>query len=137
MIEPDDFRPYLPTFSKQTRKQTFSHNGLHLAWPTEWPALFGRGAPLLLEIGFGSGHFLVELARQNLEANVLGVERAHYSLAEAEKRIIKLGLPNVHLVHTDAVLALAWLCEPETFDEIYVNFPDPFPKKAHAKRLLK
>jgi tRNA (guanine-N7-)-methyltransferase len=124
------------TFEKPNTKTTFSHNAIHLPWPSDWTALFGRSAPLLLEIGFGSGHFLVEMARQRPEANVLGVERAHYSLAEAEKRTIKLGLTNVQLVHSDAVLALAWLCQTDTFDEIYVNFPDPFPKKAHAKRRL-
>ena len=123
-------------FTPRRPKPTFSHSALHLPWPTDWPALFGREAPLLLEIGFGSGHFLVALAAQRPDCNVLGVERAHYSLTEAEKRTLKFDLHNVQLVHGDAVLALAWLCLPNTFDEIYVNFPDPFPKKAHAKRRL-
>jgi len=113
-----------------------SVNGLHLHWPTRWPDLFRRDAPLVLEIGFGSGHFLTDLAAQHPDWDLIGVERSYYSVVETEGRVTKAGLPNVRLIYADAKLVLAYICAPATMDAIYVNFPDPFPKKAHAKRRL-
>ncbi|MHB8627265.1 MAG: tRNA (guanosine(46)-N7)-methyltransferase TrmB [Aggregatilineales bacterium] len=117
-------------------KRALTLNGLQLPWPTDWIALFGRSAPLLMEIGFGGGHFLVDLAQRRSDANVVGVERSHYSLTETAERIRKAGLTNIRLIHAEALLALAYLCPPGSLDALYVNFPDPFPKKAHAKRRL-
>jgi len=113
-----------------------SVNGLHLPWPTPWSELFGRSAPLALEIGFGGGHFLVDLAIQHPDWNIIGVERSFYSVVETEKRIEKASVKNARLVYSDARLVLTYVCAPDTMDRIYVNFPDPFPKKAHAKRRL-
>ena len=113
-----------------------SVNGLHLHWPTRWPDLFGREAPLALEIGFGGGHFLTNLAVQHPDLNLIGVERSYYSVVETEDRLDKAAVQNVRLIYADARLVLAYICAPGTMDAIYVNFPDPFPKKAHAKRRL-
>lgn len=65
----------------------------NLPWPTDWGKVFGRSAPLIVEIGFGNGNYLLELARQNPDCNVIGLEIASRSLEKAER---KLGLNGVH-----------------------------------------
>lgn len=89
-----------------------------------------------MEIGFGGGQFLLDLAQKHPEANVLGVEIAAPSLRKAGRRIGRAGVANVRLLHADARLALWGLCAPKTVSELYINFPDPWPKSGHHQRRL-
>lgn len=107
-----------------------------MAWPTDWTAVFNRDAPLLLEIGFGGGHFLVDLAQKRPDANVLGVEISIPSIQRAKRKTRNLGLRNVRLMQIDARLLLQALIPPETLEKVYINFPDPWPKAAHNNRRL-
>lgn len=107
-----------------------------LPWPTDWAALFGRAAPLLVEIGFGGGHFLVEMAQRRPDANLLGVEISNPSLRRAQQKLKTRGLSNVRLLYGDAWI-LFWLsCLPASVQGVYINFPDPWPKLAHQRRRL-
>lgn len=108
----------------------------HLNWPTDWNALFGRSAPLLVEIGFGNGQFLIELARRLPSANVLGLEISLPSLRKAEKKMKTAGLVNGRVLQADAQLFLWALCAPQTISETYINFPDPWPKDRQLHRRL-
>ncbi|MEW5986410.1 MAG: tRNA (guanosine(46)-N7)-methyltransferase TrmB [Chloroflexota bacterium] len=110
--------------------------GPRLPWPADWSQIFGRPAPLLLEIGFGGGQFLLDLAQRHPGANVLGVEIAAPSLRKAGRRIGRAAVANVRLLHADAQLALWGLCAPGTISGLYVNFPDPWPKSGHHQRRL-
>jgi tRNA (guanine-N7-)-methyltransferase len=107
-----------------------------LPWPADWPKLFGRGGPLILEIGFGSGLFLVDLARRYPQANILGLEISIPSVRNAGRKIQRLGLSNVRLMQADARSVLHVLCEPESVASVFINFPDPWPKKDHVGRRL-
>lgn len=107
-----------------------------LAWPADWTAVFRREAPLLLEIGFGSGHFLVDLARKRPSANVLGVEIAIPSLRRAARKVQHAGLSNVRLLQSNAWYVLWALTAPNLIHETYINFPDPWPKSGHHHRRL-
>lgn len=107
-----------------------------LPWPADWPALFGRPGPLVVEIGFGSGLFLVDLARRQPAANVLGLEISVPALRRAARKIERGGLNNVRLVQADAPSALQALFEPESVEAVYINFPDPWPKDDHRDRRL-
>jgi tRNA (guanine-N7-)-methyltransferase len=108
-----------------------------LPWPVDWAAEFGRAAPLLMEIGFGSGQFLSRLARERPEADILGVEISLPSLRNAAQKVAKGELANVRLLHASAQAALTLLCPPQSLSEVYINYPDPWPKKAHnARRLI-
>jgi tRNA (guanine-N7-)-methyltransferase len=98
-------------------------------------AAFGRRARRTLEIGFGTGELLAELARTHPEEDYLGIE-VHRSgvgrlLLEAER----LELKNLRIVCHDAVEALESLA-PASFDEVLIFFPDPWHKKRHHKRRL-
>ncbi|HHH42242.1 MAG TPA: tRNA (guanosine(46)-N7)-methyltransferase TrmB [Chloroflexi bacterium] len=107
-----------------------------LPWPADWETLFGRDAPLIVELGFGNGRFLADLARRHPEANLVGVERAVWPCQRTEARLRKAGLTNVRLVHGEAQAALAYLFRPGTIQALYINFPDPWPKDRHAHRRL-
>ena len=66
-----------------------------LPWPADWAALFGRAAPLVVEIGFGTGRFLIDLARRRPEVNVLGLEISIPAVRIAGRKVQRGGLPNV------------------------------------------
>lgn len=107
-----------------------------LPWPAPWADIFARDAPLLVEIGFGGGHFLVDLARKRPSANVIGVEISLPSLRRGERKVINAGLDNVRLLQCSARYFFWALCPLASLAEVYVNFPDPWPKAAHHQRRL-
>lgn len=105
-----------------------------LSWPANWTELFGREAPLIIEIGFGGGHFLIDLAQKRPSANILGVEISLPSIDKAKRKIKTAALSNVRLLQCDARYLLHALCAPQTVSEVYINFPDPWPKASHHHR---
>ncbi len=113
-----------------------SLRAMSLPWPTDWDGIFGRSAPLVLEIGFGHADFLMYFASQHPGLNVIGIERAHNPMTWAEKKLKKNPLPNVRLVFGDALMSLYCLFAPETLHQVHINFSDPWPKRRHTRRRL-
>ncbi len=112
---------------------------LHCArmpWPVDWPALFGREAPLHLEIGFGGGQFLLDLARKRPSVNLVGLEISLPSLRKAAHQLARADLNHVRIFQGGAETFLGAICAPEELSAVYVNFPDPWPKAAHHHRRL-
>lgn len=107
-----------------------------MPWPTDWTALFGREAPLILEIGFGHGQFLVHLAQTHPDANIIGLEISNRCLVLTEERLTRLGIQNVRVIHSTAEMALQYLFTPESLSEVHINFPDPWFKSRHEGRRL-
>ncbi|MEM7330763.1 MAG: tRNA (guanosine(46)-N7)-methyltransferase TrmB [Chloroflexota bacterium] len=107
-----------------------------LSWPTDWSKVFDREAPFVVEIGFGGGHFLVDLAQKRPYQNILVVEISIPSIQRGERKIRNLGLTHCKILQTDAQFLLQMLCKPESIQEIYINFPDPWRKAAHHNRRL-
>jgi tRNA (guanine-N7-)-methyltransferase len=105
-------------------------------WPVDWPDLYGREAPLLVEIGFGGGHYLVHWARSRPECNLLGLEISLQSLYRGAKKLASAGLSNTRIIQGDSSKALWLLCQPHCIDEVAINFPDPWPKSSHQHRRL-
>ncbi len=107
-----------------------------LPWPVNWQELFGVERPLIVEIGFGYATYLIHLAKQNTNANVIGLEIANRCLVEGENAVEKHNLTNTRIIHSTAETALHHLFEPETISQIHINFPDPWFKKRHGHRRL-
>lgn len=107
-----------------------------LPWPTNWAEIFGREAPLIVEIGFGGGHFLIDLAQKRPFANVLGVEISIPSIRRAVQKTKVAQLDNVRVMQTDAQFLLWALCQTATIQHVFINFPDPWPKAGHNHRRL-
>jgi len=111
-------------------------NILTLDWPLRSERLFPRVQPLVVEIGFGNGDFLMHLARTQPRRNILGFEISGQSLDKAEAKIERLGLDNARVIHGRAETALAHLLAPESVHEFHINYPDPWFKKRHQRRRL-
>ncbi|MFN2221732.1 MAG: tRNA (guanosine(46)-N7)-methyltransferase TrmB [Candidatus Promineifilaceae bacterium] len=109
---------------------------MRMAWPTAWSEIYGRSAPLIIEIGFGNGRFLLDQARQHPASDYLGIEIARPSLRRAANRVRAAGVANVRLIRASAQSALQLLCRPGSVQGVTINFPDPWPKVAHNDRRL-
>ena len=107
-----------------------------------WPALFGRAAPLDVEIGFGLGEFLTRTARQEPERNFVGLEldwpADQKDPAQDHPRLVRGEPPleNVRVIKVDAAVALRRFFRPREIENIYCLFPCPWPKKGHARNRL-
>jgi tRNA (guanine-N7-)-methyltransferase len=108
--------------------------GSQMPYPTEWHNIFGRTAPIVLEIGFGGGHFLVDMAKKRPDVNLIGVEISNPSIRRAAHKVRYMDIENVALVYGDAKGLLWGTMLPETLQECYINFPDPWRKSHHYHR---
>ena len=99
-------------------------------------ATFGRVAPRILEIGFGMGEGLAEIAAARPENDYLGVEVHTPGVGALLKQLGERGLSNVRVIQHDAVEVLSLMLGPESFAGVHIFFPDPWHKKRHHKRRL-
>ncbi len=97
--------------------------------------IFGRAAPLEVEIGSGRARFLVAAARANPAHDFLGLERSLAYSRVCRERIARSGLANARTLRADGRL-FAESLTPESVRAFHVYFPDPWPKKKHRKRRL-
>jgi tRNA (guanine-N7-)-methyltransferase len=98
--------------------------------------LFGRAAPLVVEVGSGMGEATAAMAAADPARNLLAVDVHLQGLGRLLRRIEELRLTNVRVAEGDAVVLLRDMLPPESLDELRVYFPDPWPKARHAKRRL-
>jgi len=104
--------------------------------PLAWRDLFGRDGPVEVEIGSGKGLFLVEASRLRPESGFIGVERAGKWFHRAVERVFKAECANVRLLRADAFDFLDRWVPPESLAALHIYFPDPWPKKRHARRRM-
>ena len=99
-------------------------------------ALFGRRAPLVVEIGSGRGEALVAAAAEHPEHDFLGLEVYVPGVAQTLVTMRHQGVTNVRLAVVNATEALATMLAPASVRELWTWFPDPWHKKRHHKRRL-
>ncbi len=99
-------------------------------------ALFGRSAPLVLEIGSGMGDATAAMASARPETNVLAVEVYKPGIAQTFSHLARRSLGNVRVLRADAVEVLEQVVAPGSLAEVWLFFPDPWPKNKHVKRRL-
>jgi tRNA (guanine-N7-)-methyltransferase len=100
------------------------------------PAVYGRVAPLEVDLGCGDGSFLVALARENPNHDFLGIERLLGRVRSACRRIERAGLTNARVTRFEISYAVEHLLPPPSVTAFYLLFPDPWPKRRHAPRRL-
>ena len=100
-----------------------------------WKEIFGRPAPLYVELGTGKGGFISQIASREPEHSFLGIEAQQDVLYKAAQRVRAAELKNVRLLVFD-IQELENIIAPGEVDGIYINFCDPWPKARHAKRRL-
>ena len=104
--------------------------------PLDPAAVYGRTAPLVLEIGAGTGEAAAVMAAADPSRDVLAVEVHTPGVAMLLRRVEQEGLRNVRVAEGDGLQVLADALGPASLDEVRVFFPDPWPKSRHAKRRL-
>lgn len=105
-------------------------------FPLNWEQIFGRAAPLAVEIGFGNGEFLVNWASRHPDWNFVGIDLSRGSVQRLQKRLLQNAIHNVRILHEDARFALRELFPNNSIKEAIMNFPDPWPKKRHKERRM-
>lgn len=104
--------------------------------PVDLPALFGRTAPVVLEIGCGDGAATATMAAADPARDVLAVDVHTPGLAALLRRLDGDRTANVRVAEGDAHVVLSRMLGPGTLDEVRLWFPDPWPKTRHRKRRL-
>ena len=101
--------------------------------PCNWSEVFGREAPLQVEVGFGNGEFLAWWAGEDPESNFVGMEIPRECLVKASAELEACGRENVRILRGDARFLLRELFESGTLQKVLMQFPLPWPKDRHAK----
>ena len=97
--------------------------------------IFGRQAPVVMEIGCGKGQFACEYAKRNPDKNILAIECVPTVLVEACERVKNEGITNIRFLEMKAEYLPLFIRE-KTICEIYLNFSTPFPKSRHESHRL-
>ncbi|MCX7960821.1 MAG: tRNA (guanosine(46)-N7)-methyltransferase TrmB [Burkholderiales bacterium] len=104
--------------------------------PLEFAAVFGRHAPVVLEIGSGMGETTAAIAAAHPDTDFLAVEVHAPGVGALLNRIAARGLGNLRVIRHDALEVLERMIPDASLAGIHLFFPDPWPKKRHHKRRL-
>jgi len=112
---------------------------LRIAAPEEkkgnWRSLKPDAAALWVEVGCGKGKFTAETAAANPDVLLIAVERCREAMVVAMEKAQAMGLTNVFYIDMD-VEKIEEIFAPGEIDRLFINFPDPWPRKKNAKRRL-
>jgi tRNA (guanine-N7-)-methyltransferase len=137
----------LRSFKQRTSRVTSRQaDGLARLWPSfgvdvddrllDARALFGRSAPLVLEIGFGMAEATAEMAAAQPELDLLAIDVHTPGLGALLLEVEARSLTNVRVAGGDANILLASMLAASSLHEVRIFFPDPWPKTRHWKRRL-
>ena len=104
--------------------------------PLDFALLFGREAPVVLEIGFGNGDSLVAQATASPGKNFIGIEVHDPGIGHCLIKAQEAGISNLRLIGHDAIEVLDEQIPEASLERINLYFPDPWPKKRHHKRRI-
>lgn len=110
--------------------------GVDTRSPIDMDKLFGRQAPRYIEIGFGMGTSLIEMAETHPDRDYLGIEVHRPGVGSLLAKVQEKELSNLRVINDDAVTVLTKLIPADSVDGVMLFFPDPWPKKKHHKRRI-
>ncbi|MDR0663230.1 MAG: tRNA (guanosine(46)-N7)-methyltransferase TrmB [Spirochaetaceae bacterium] len=102
----------------------------------DFNAVFGNGNPITIEIGFGMGGALTEIAASHPDKNYIGIEVFRAGVGRALMNIENMRLANVRVIAHDAAAVLEKMIPDDSIEGFHIFFPDPWQKKRHKKRRL-
>ena len=127
----------LTTGQERALKDLFPLYGLALQdSPLNLEDTFKRTAPCIIEIGFGNGSSLAEMAANNPEQDYIGIEVHRPGVGNLLSQIEKLELTNLRVINDDAVDVLNQMIADASLDAVYLFFADPWHKTRHHKRRI-
>ena len=103
---------------------------------TELAAILPAASAIVLEIGSGHGHFLVQYASEHPQKLCIGVDLIGERIVRAKKKATRAKLTNCHFIRAEAKELIEALPAGVTLAEVWVLFPDPWPKKRHHKNRI-
>jgi len=143
---PKYHRPIRSFVKREGKLTTGQQNAIDQLWSThgvdladellDLDALFGRKAPLVLEIGFGNGLSLADMAEAHTDTNFFGVEVHKPGVGSLLVQAKKRALNNLRVSIDDAVQVLEQQIPDDSLHRVQIFFPDPWHKKRHHKRRL-
>ncbi|HEX8200437.1 MAG TPA: methyltransferase domain-containing protein [Isosphaeraceae bacterium] len=101
----------------------------------DWAALFGRTAPVVLELGCGNGRFTLLSALARPESDHVAIDVLPVVIRYATRRANQRGLHNVRFAVKDAETFMAWYVAPGSVAEVHLYHPQPYhdPRQAHRR----
>jgi tRNA (guanine-N7-)-methyltransferase len=139
-------RPIRSFVKREGNFTTGQRNAIEQLWPShgvdlsdellDLDSLFGRHAPVVLEIGFGNGLSLADMAETHAEMNFFGIEVHRPGVGSCLVQAKKRELNNIRVSCEDAVLVLNQQIPDGSLERVQIFFPDPWHKKRHHKRRL-
>lgn len=146
MTESAKHRPIRSFVLRPGRMTAGQRKALDENWPT-WgldraagslqpQRAFGREGPLVLEIGFGMGDSLVQMAASAAATNFVGIEVHRPGVGKLMHNMVESGVDNIRVYCDDAVAVLKECLSDASLDRVQIFFPDPWHKKKHHKRRL-
>ena len=100
-----------------------------------WRSLMPECSALWVEVGCGKGKFTAETAQANPTVLLIAVERCKEAVVVAMEKARDMGLKNVFYIDMDVAMMEDFFA-PQEIDRLFINFPDPWPRKKNAKRRL-
>lgn len=141
-IFPKKIRSFIRRQGRLTTAQQFA---LDNHWATycldpaadyDFTEIFGRKAPLVIEIGFGNGESLAKMAADNPDTDYIGIEVHRPGVGHLMMLLHQQGLTNVRIYCHDAIEILEQKIPDNSVAGVHLFFPDPWPKKKHHKRRI-
>ena len=102
--------------------------------PLDLLAIFGRVAPLHVDLGCGDGSFLCELAQLHPDKDFFGIDRLVGRVAKACRKAATV--KNVRILNVESSYAVGYLLPEGSVETFYLLFPDPWPKRRHHRRRI-
>ena len=143
---PDHYRSVRSYVRREGRLTSGQQRAIKTLWPKygielakaplNFEALFQRTAPVVLDIGFGDGCALLEIAQRSAEKDFVGIEIYRPGVGRLLRMLEEKGLRNVRVINDDAVPVFQHFIQDHTLTAVLLLFPDPWPKKRHHKRRL-
>jgi tRNA (guanine-N7-)-methyltransferase len=108
----------------------------NLEQPPAWQGIFGNENPVALEIGCGIGDFIAKTAADRPDLNFIAIDYYNKGCDSTCRRLDKLGITNVRVLRVEAREFISEHIPKNSLSALYINCPDPWPKKRHRKRRL-
>ena len=104
--------------------------------PYVWPEVFGRSAPVEVDLGAGDGIYAEARARREPEKDFVAVERLLGRATKIAKKAVRGELRNLKVLRLESAYFIKNLCSPGSLDAVTLRYPDPWPKRRHRENRI-
>lgn len=113
-----------------------SHFTEHHSFSIDWDQIFEKKQPIVVEYCSGNGEWVGAMAKNNPHQNWIAVEKDFVRARKIWTRIFRMNLSNLFVVLGDALTFTQFYLPSHCISEVYINFPDPWPKRRHIKHRI-